>query len=104
MALDVARMLTTHDERLRETDVDPEYEEFRNKRRIKNVTIYGRRGIVQSSFTTKELREMTKLDGVNLYITEEDLRKSMNQASEDEMTASRPDSIPHQVNISISFI
>jgi hypothetical protein len=46
VALDVARMLSAHDERLRETDVDPEFEGFRKSRKIRNVTIYGRRGVV----------------------------------------------------------
>lgn len=57
-------MLAASDTRLRDTDVDPEFEVFRKSRKIKNITIYGRRGIVQSSFTTKELREMIKLEGV----------------------------------------
>jgi adrenodoxin-NADP+ reductase len=71
-------MLISDNLRLQDTDVDPEFEEYRKNRRIKNVTLYGRRGLVQSSFTTKELREMTKLKDVKLYITKEDLERSMN--------------------------
>ena len=90
-------MLVTHDGRLRETDVDPEFEDFRNRRKYKNVILYGRRGIVQSSFTTKELREMTKLDGVDLYLVQEDLDRSMTEVSKDELSPSADGSNPHKV-------
>ena len=81
VALDVARMLAVDDERIGPTDVDAEYEEYRKKRRIKNVVLLGRRGMIQTSFTTKELREMTKLKGVSCYLVEEEFQRSMNEIS-----------------------
>lgn len=37
VALDVIRMLANSDERLVHTDVDPDFEDYRRRRKIKNV-------------------------------------------------------------------
>lgn len=40
VSLDVARMLANTDKRLKKTDVDPEFDEFRKTRKIKNVIFF----------------------------------------------------------------
>ena len=45
----------------------------------------GRRGHVQAAFTVKELRELTKLDGVTFFVAPESLEAGVNAASEIEL-------------------
>ena len=63
VALDVARMLLTPPSKLAKTDITEHALKVLEKSRIKNVTIAGRRGIIQASFTVKELRELTVIPG-----------------------------------------
>ena len=50
----------------------------------------GRRGHVQSAFTIKELRELSKIDGCLLDIHEEELTAGMTEASTLELVDNRP--------------
>ena len=64
VALDVARILLTPTTTLAKTDITSYALEALEKSRIKNVFIVGRRGVLQASFTVKELRELTKIPNV----------------------------------------
>ena len=44
-----------------------------------------RRGINQSAFTTKEIRELTALDDLELYMIRQEYEDSMTEASKTEM-------------------
>ncbi|CBN76678.1 conserved unknown protein [Ectocarpus siliculosus] len=57
---------------------------------LRRVVILGRRGHVQASFTMKELRELTKLDGVACLVRQEELELSRTPASLDELKTARP--------------
>ncbi|KAL5522257.1 ARH1 [Sanghuangporus sanghuang] len=66
VALDVARMLLSPVERLEKYDVPSSVLSVLRKSSIKHVAIIGRRGPLEASFTTKELREMMNLEGTAL--------------------------------------
>lgn len=61
VALDVARMLLSDVQQLRETDITEEALEVLRKSQVKRVMVLGRRGPAQAAFTTKEVRELLAL-------------------------------------------
>lgn len=64
VALDLARLLLVDVDVLRKTDIADHALEQLSRSRVKNVSIVGRRGPLQASFTIKEVRELLKLEGV----------------------------------------
>lgn len=64
VAVDVARILTSSPERLAGTDIADHALEVLRRSRVREVTVLGRRGPAQASFTNPELREFGKLAGV----------------------------------------
>jgi len=68
VAMDVTRMLVTSPDTLLETDIADHALEALRDSRIREVVVLGRRGAVQASFTTPELRELGKLDGVDVVV------------------------------------
>lgn len=71
VALDVARILLCDLSRLKSTDITEEAYETLKGSKVKNVRIVGRRGLLQSAFTTKEVRELVNEPGVALRKLEE---------------------------------
>jgi adrenodoxin-NADP+ reductase len=69
VALDVARILLTPTTTLAKTDITSYALEALEKSWIKNVFIVGRRGVLQASFTVKELRELTNISNVEFNTT-----------------------------------
>ena len=49
--------------------------------KLKTISVLGRRGTVQSAFTIKEIRQISKLDNVRLYLLREELERSINEES-----------------------
>lgn len=68
VALDVARILITAPEALAETDIADHALESLRPRGVQEVVIIGRRGPLQTAFTTLELRELADLDGVDVVV------------------------------------
>ena len=68
VAMDVARMLVTSQEALRRTDMADHALEALAGSRVREVVVLGRRGAAQASFTTPELRELGKLEGVGVVV------------------------------------
>jgi ferredoxin/flavodoxin---NADP+ reductase len=64
VALDVARILVTDPEELRATDIADHALEVLDPRGVEEVVIVGRRGPLQATFTTLELRELGDLKGL----------------------------------------
>ncbi|OLY83607.1 NADPH:adrenodoxin oxidoreductase, mitochondrial [Smittium mucronatum] len=64
VSLDVARILLSDVDSLSKTDITERALEMLSTSTIDHVDIFGRRGSLQSSFTTKELRELLKLPRV----------------------------------------
>src|SRR5271154_7023514 len=81
VALDVARILITDPEALAVTDIADHALESLFPRGVEEVVILGRRGPLQTAFTTLELRELADLEGLDVIvdpaqlegITDEDL-------------------------------
>ncbi len=64
VALDVARILVTDPEELRATDIADHALDLLDPRGVEEVVIIGRRGPLQATFTTLELRELGDLKGL----------------------------------------
>jgi ferredoxin--NADP+ reductase len=68
VAIDVARMLVTDPEVLAATDIADHALESLRPRGMEEVVIIGRRGPLQTAFTTLELRELGELEGVDVVV------------------------------------
>jgi len=70
VAVDVARILVRNPAELRETDVSQPVLDALAASKVREVHMIGRRGPAQAKFTTKELRELGELDGVDIVVGE----------------------------------
>jgi ferredoxin/flavodoxin---NADP+ reductase len=68
VAVDVARILVRDPDELRETDVSQPVLEALQASKVREVHMIGRRGPAQAKFTTKELRELGELAGVDVVV------------------------------------
>lgn len=68
VALDVVRILIRPTADLARTDMAEEVLAALRQRTVTNVHVLGRRGPAHTAFTTKELRELGDLDGVDIVI------------------------------------
>ena len=68
VAVDVARILVRNPAELRETDVSQPVLDALTASKVREVHMIGRRGPAQAKFTTKELRELGELDGVDIAV------------------------------------
>jgi len=68
VAADVTRMLTLSDRELARTDVADHALEALRASSIEEVVVLGRRGPAQAAFTSAELRELGRLDGVDIRV------------------------------------
>ncbi len=68
VAVDVARILIRNPEELRRTDVSQPVLEALAASKVTEVHMIGRRGSAQAKFTTKELRELGELAGVDIVV------------------------------------
>ena len=73
VALDVARVLIKSAPELTDTDMPDDVLESHARKGISEVHILGRRGPAYTSFTTKELRELGQLPGVDVIMAADDL-------------------------------
>ena len=68
VAVDVARILARNPDELRDTDVSQPVLEALQASKVREVHMIGRRGPAQAKFTTKELRELGELSGVDVVV------------------------------------
>ncbi|KAL4918250.1 hypothetical protein BDW62DRAFT_70087 [Aspergillus aurantiobrunneus] len=73
VALDVARILLSDIDRLRQTDIANYALEALSRSKINRVRVVGRRGPLQASFTIKEVRELLQLPSVSFDPIRRDL-------------------------------
>jgi ferredoxin/flavodoxin---NADP+ reductase len=83
VAVDVARMLVTDPDVLALTDIADHALESLRPCGVEEVLLIGRRGPLQSAFTTLELRELGELDGVDVVVDPTELER----ISDDDATA-----------------
>jgi ferredoxin--NADP+ reductase len=68
VAVDVARILIRDPAELRDTDVSQPVLDALMTSKVREVHMIGRRGPAQAKFTTKELRELGELEGVDVVV------------------------------------
>jgi ferredoxin--NADP+ reductase len=73
VALDVARVLIKSADQLADTDMADGVLESLSHKKITDVHILGRRGPAYTNFTTKELRELGQIEGVEVIVNADDL-------------------------------
>lgn len=73
VAVDVARILVTDPEVLALTDIADHALEALRRSRVRDVVMLGRRGPAQGKFTSVELKELGRLDGVDVMVDAADL-------------------------------
>lgn len=73
VALDVARVLIKGSEELSGTDMADDVLTSLDRKTVTDVHILGRRGPAYTAFTTKELRELGQLSGVDVIVDPADL-------------------------------
>jgi ferredoxin--NADP+ reductase len=73
VAADVIRVLTRDPEELAQTDIADHALEALRASEIEEVVVLGRRGPAQAAFTSAELRELGRLDGVALHVDPADV-------------------------------
>ena len=87
VAVDCARILCKTVSELKNTDIAQHALDALSRSKVKRVHVIGRRGHVQAAFTTKELREMTKLEDARLVVDPEELEMGLTKSSEEELAA-----------------
>ena len=73
VAIDVSRILVLSLDRLATTDIADHALAALRSSRVRHVTVLGRRGPAQASFTNPELREFGRLDGVCAQVDADEL-------------------------------
>jgi ferredoxin--NADP+ reductase len=73
VAMDVARILASSPEALARTDIADHALAALGQSRVREVVVLGRRGPAQAAFTPPELRELGRLDGVDVVVDPRDL-------------------------------
>ena len=71
VALDIARLFLSPVELLRATDIPQQALDILSKSEIESISIVGRRGPLQASFTTAEMREILAMKGVSFDLNRE---------------------------------
>ncbi|XP_015438041.1 PREDICTED: NADPH:adrenodoxin oxidoreductase, mitochondrial [Dufourea novaeangliae] len=67
VAIDIARILLTPIDKLKNTDITSFALEQLSQSKVRKVSLIGRRGPLQAAFTIAELREIIKLEGCTTY-------------------------------------
>ncbi|DAZ95877.1 TPA: hypothetical protein N0F65_009079 [Lagenidium giganteum] len=97
VAVDCARILTKSTDELATTDIAKHALDALRNSNVKNVYLVGRRGTAQAAFTMKELREITKLDGVSCVVNPEDIKQSTTESSVKELGEHRAKKRIHEL-------
>ncbi|PFH33294.1 pyridine nucleotide-disulfide oxidoreductase domain-containing protein [Besnoitia besnoiti] len=89
VALDVARILVKAREKLSATDIHSPALDWFTAAGVRHVSVLGRRGWVQTSFTNKELRELVTDDRVLAVVDPQEFEASLTESSLQELSESR---------------
>lgn len=83
VALDIFRILAQKHDYLSKLDIPQHVLHILQNKAIENVHIIGRRGAVQSAFSTKEIRETSKI--TQIYTIKEEIEESLNAQTQEEL-------------------
>ena len=86
VAVDVARILVTDPEELAATDIADHALDALRRSRVREVVMLGRRGPAQGKFTSVELKELGRLEGVDVIVDAADLELDPASAAEAELS------------------
>lgn len=87
VAMDVTRILVTSPGALATTDIARHALAQLRERRVREVVLLGRRGAAQAAFTTPEIKELGKLEGVDVIVDPHNIE--LDAASQAEVEADR---------------
>ena len=98
VAMDVARILATSPDELARTDIADHALEALRRSQVREVVVLGRRGPAQASFTTPEIKELGRLEGVDAIIDPRDLElDAVSQAEmEEDRTHAAANTVLHE--------
>jgi hypothetical protein len=81
----MARTLLKDPKEFENTDMPESAIEVLRGSKMMNLQSVARRGITHTAFTTKEIREIAAIKGIELYMMKDEVQRSMTEASEQEM-------------------
>ena len=81
VSMDLARILTSKASEMAKYAFDPRFIEVLRNINLSTVDIVARRGVVESAFDLKELRELSDANNMKIVISREEYDKSANEAS-----------------------
>lgn len=84
VAIDLTRIFASPLSRLENTDIDLDFFEEIQKNRIEEIDVIGRRGPVQAAMTVKELRLLSKLEGISIRVFQDEIDRGLNFNSLEE--------------------
>jgi ferredoxin/flavodoxin---NADP+ reductase len=87
VAMDVTRILVMSPHTLQKTDIAGHALEKLRESKIREVVVLGRRGAAQASFTTPEIKELGKLEGVDVIVDPQNIE--LDPASQAELEEDR---------------
>lgn len=78
---DIARTLLKNPKEFESTDMPQSTIELLKQSNIENIQSVARRGINQAAFTTKEIREVSGVDDLQVYMIKDEVQRSMEDAA-----------------------
>lgn len=82
---DIGRVLLKDPKELRKTDIPESVAEQLMASNLTNIQSVARKGITHAAFTTKEIKELSAIPGLERYMMKDEVQRSMTDASEAEM-------------------
>jgi adrenodoxin-NADP+ reductase len=73
VAVDISRMLSKPINDLKHFDMPESVIEKLSNSKVKNIHIVARRGLQHAAFTVKEMRELSKLEGVKMFVYKDEI-------------------------------
>jgi len=100
VAMDISRVLFKDPSLMAPYDIPTSVLKVLQKSQVRTIQLIGRRGAVQSAFTIKEIREISRVEGISIYALKEEFEASVNDQSLREMN---PDFSVHARGIQRKF-
>lgn len=77
VSVDITRMLSKHINDLKHFDMPESVIQKLSNNKIKNIHIVARRGLLHAAFTLKEMRELSKVEGVKIFVYKHEIENIM---------------------------
>lgn len=103
VAIDVARILSKSVDELKTYDI-PDYVLTKlSHKKLNNIHIIGRRGLMQSAFTIKEMRELSKVEGVKIFVYKDELADCLEDKALEAILPAQRRHISRKIELVKSF-